>query len=132
MTLYTEDEGTKPVDHSQCRPREHCGAQDCPGYLAWRTRTAALQGRWSTISPPRESGYRFVEERPVTCGSTLELQAIEQRDDDYGSYLAYLQHGTRVRFELAGGTPVFYANVAGHDFTAKLEPAMRFRWPRSC
>jgi hypothetical protein len=76
----------------------------------------------------------FLDAQPIHCGSGLELQAIEYRDDDYGSYTVRLPIGARVRYEMAWGRDgqrrvVLYGDIAGHTFTTPLEPWMRFRWP---
>lgn len=57
---------------------------------------------WSAIVRRSDDGGRrdFLDGDPLHCGAGLELQAIEWRDDDYGSYTVRLATGARVRYEL--------------------------------
>ena len=95
---------------------------------------------WDPIVRGQDGGGHrdFLAGQPINCGSTLDLQGTETRDDDYGSYTVRLATGTLVRYETAwpkGWTPrqpktiVLYVEVGGHTFTANADEWMRFRWP---
>ena len=89
-------------------------------------------GAWSELEL-RDRHY--LDGEPVHCGQPLELQAVEERNDDCGTYSVPLQRGTVVRYEaefVNSGEPRAYlfVDVAGHLFSAAWAPWMRFRWPR--
>lgn len=112
--------------------------ETCPKEKASAARQAALAGSWSMLVLGVVGEDRhYLDGEPIHCGESLELQAIEYRDDDYGTYHAVLQRGIRVRYELAWGVVgsldnrvVLHANVDGHEFTSRLIGWMRFRWPK--
>ena len=89
------------------------------------------------MSPRDEDGgcRHYLDGKAVHCGDVLELQAIAERDDDYGSFSVPLQGGALVRYEarFVGAEPevTIYTTVAGRTFAAAGNPAMGFRWPRS-
>lgn len=109
---------------------------DCPVRAAVVRREKAQAGAWSPLVLKREfSGFRhYLDGKAVTCGTTLELQSLEDRYDEYDEYTACLQRGVRVRYEasLCGPEPVvtLYFHVDGHNFTAGADQWMRFRWPQ--
>jgi hypothetical protein len=116
------------ADGSTCNDEQHRAAL---------RRRAGGAPSWHPIQRGRDGGgiRDFLEGRPITCGSSIELQALEYRDDNYGTYQLNLPTGVVVRYEVdgplgAGGQVVLYGDIAGHDFTAKLHDGMRFRWPR--
>ncbi len=107
------------------------------GHRAALARRAAGAPAWHPIVRGRDGGgvRDFLEGKAITCGSSLELQAVEYRDDDYGSYQLSLPTGVIVRYEVdrplnADGEVILYGDLAGHDFTARHHDGMRFRWPR--
>jgi hypothetical protein len=100
---------------------------------ALQARRAAKEGKWSPIVRGHDSGGKrdFLDGKPVHCGATLELQAVETREDDYGQFSVWTQVGVRVRYELEPNKGItLYAAVAGFNFTHRHDDWMRFRWPR--
>lgn len=104
--------------------------------LALHKRWTARSGQWSPIVRGRDGGgvRDFLDEQPIHCGSTLELQTIEYNGDDYGEWTVHAQKGTRVRYEMAWGpndtrVAVLHVDVGGHEFKGPVEQWMRFRWP---
>lgn len=120
LFLDEHDAGTCEVD------AEHRAALD-------RRRDRGV--KWSRIVRGRDAGgiRDFLDGRPIHCGTGLELQAVEVRYDDYGSWLIRLEKGARVRYEVAWqddeAKVILYAIVADYEFTAPLGEGMRFRWP---
>ena len=118
---------------------EHAGKLCAdPGHAAALTRRADTAAAWSAIERSDDDGGQrdFLDGRPINCGAGFELQAVEERSDDYGEYLVSLPHGPRVRYELdvprpgeAGRRIVLYTRVAGHEFRTPHRQWMRFRWP---
>ena len=105
---------------------------------ALQRRRDAKAGQWSPIVVGQDAGGRrdFLDGRPIHCGTTLELQAIEEGGDDYGSFSVSLSTGHLVRYELTWlpgdeRRIDLYVGVGGHTFMTSLEPWMRFRWPGS-
>jgi len=110
---------------------------------------------WQIIKRTKDRDY--LAGQPIHCGTTLELQELTYRSDDYGEYSVRLATGTRVRYELAWPSPaaahkpgcnpeqgcvvscpvaapefkkiVLYTSVGGHEFSSPAEQWMRFRWP---
>jgi len=122
--------------HAECWFGEVCAigrADDCPPTIAARKRDKGTA--WPMLEVRRELGglRHYLEGEPVHCGAGLQLQAITFRADDYGEWQVALPLGTRVRYEAAiGDTEIratLHADVAGHEFIARLEKWMRFRWP---
>jgi hypothetical protein len=96
-------------------------------------RAAASVEPWGKIRRDRQGGgdfrdYLFGE--PIHCGAGLELQAVEYRYDDFGSYTVFLDRGHAVRYEHSVGVVTLYADIGGHTFACSLQAWMRFRWPR--
>ncbi len=122
--------------HADCQRDENCGDEDCPPAIAMRKRAAEKVGAWSPIVLGEEgSGRRhYLDGEPVHCGTTLELQAVEDREDDYGEYSVPSQRAVVVRYEAElarpGSPATLHQHVGGHEFVTSLEPWMRFRWPR--
>ncbi len=115
---------------------EDAGDVDCrkdPGHRkALQARRLARADQWSPIVRSEDRGGRrdFLDGRPIHCGSGLELQIIETREDDYGQFTVWTAKGVRVRYELEPDKRItLYAPVAGISFTHAHEPWMRFRWP---
>lgn len=121
--------------HVECFLNENCGGVDCPPALALRKRDAEKVGAWSRLVLSATHGGRrhFLDGEPVSCGSTLELQSIAYRSDDYGEYTVPQPQGVGVRYEADLGhedaPATLHGDVGGHEFIARLEPWMRFRWP---
>lgn len=108
---------------------------DDPNHRAALARRADGGTAWSPIVRGTDGGGArdFLDGRPIYCGAVLELQAIESREDDYGSFRVNLPSGAPVRYEVAGGihgTVMLYGGIAGHDFIAEHHAGMRFRWPQ--
>lgn len=126
---------TSDMSHSSCVKDEPCvlgQPETCPAARAASARLAALSGSWSVLTI--KGDRHFLDGEPIHCGTALELQAIEFRNDDYGEYHAVLQRGIRVRYELNGPGSlaqrvVLHVTVDGHEFTSRLWGSMRFRWP---
>lgn len=87
---------------------------------------------WSQIVAGVDAGGQrdYLDDEPIHCGSTLELQSLEVRADDVGEYTVKLLTGTLVRYERNAGKIVLYVYIGGHEFASSLTPWMRFRWPR--
>jgi hypothetical protein len=108
-----------------------------PEHRAALARRAAGAPSWGQLVREDEgaNGFRdYLDGEPIHCGAGLELQAIEYRSDDYGEYVLKLPTGVRVRYELdwpprGDRQVVLHAGIAGHEFTARHETWMRFRWP---
>jgi hypothetical protein len=129
--------------HDECSVwDERCQAGDeatCPKAepRKERARERAKAGpEWGKLIARREplNGWRhYLDGEPVHCGSAIELQAVEDRYDDYGDYSVPRQTGAVVRYEanLHGAQPhaTLHASVAGYEFVSRLEDWMRFRWP---
>lgn len=128
-------------DHSDCSVHDPCEAGDpasCPREPIRRRRAELRRGAWSALELRRELGglRHYLDGRPVHCGFGIELQHTVQRSDDFGEFTVPLQAGTVVRYEASLGgrredaAVTLYADVGGHEFAARAEPWMRFRWPR--
>jgi hypothetical protein len=125
-------------DHRDDDTGEWGDCADDAHHAALRRRREAAAGKWSPIVRGQDEGgdRDFLDGQPIHCGTTLELQATEEKDDDYGSYTAYLDRGQAVRYELAWLPKAvlkaidLYADVAGVSFMARHQPWMRFRWPQ--
>jgi hypothetical protein len=122
---------------------EHTGPCADPKHCEALKRRAAGAPKWHAIERRQDGGgYRdFLHGHdssgkavPIHCGETLELQAVEYKDDDFGEYMLYLDKGQFVRYEAnlssAEGAITLYASIAGHQFRTRCEPWMRFRWPQ--
>jgi hypothetical protein len=110
-----------------CTDPEHAQAS--------RARAAAVAGMWCSITDGRDAGgwRQYLDGLPIHCGTYLELQEIETRDDDFGSYTFWLPTGSLVRYEVAyegKRMAKIHASVGGWSFERALAPEMRFRWPR--
>lgn len=123
--------------HTCCALTDHCGGANCPAREAAIRRTLAQEMQWGQLQLGHDGGGRrhYLDGKPVHCGTLLEMQVVEHKDDDYGGYTAPSHKpGVLVRYEasLAGGGPIrveLYADVGGHTFTASLG-THRFRWPK--
>lgn len=122
--------------HSECWFGEACALgrpETCPPTIALRQRDKGAP--WSVLELRRDAGglRHYLEGEPVHCGRTILLQASETHYDDYGSWGRALPRGTRVRYEAAIQDreirATLHAGVDGHEFVARLEAFMRFRWP---
>lgn len=81
----------------------------------------------------------YLDDRPIHCGTFLELQHIAELSDDFGEFTVYRNAGTFVRYEvehrLRRGTnitervPVMYVGAAGRSFKATIDAGCYFRWP---
>ena len=106
---------------------------ECPPTLALRKRDKGQP--WSALELRRDAGglRHYLEGEAVHCGASVILQATETLYDDYGSWGRALPRGTRVRYEAAIQDreirATLHANVDGHEFVARLDAGMRFRWP---
>jgi hypothetical protein len=98
---------------------------------------------WSPIVLGNDRGGMrdFLDGQPIHCGTTLELQAIEWKADDFGEFTLRTSTPVRVRYEVAwrwltgADKPtrpdvVLHADIGGHGFTTDLRGWMRFRWPK--
>ncbi len=109
-------------------------ADDPEHSKALEARRLARANMWSPIVRGGDAGGRrdFLDGRPIHCGDSLELQAIDVRDDDFGSFTVWTSKGVRVRYELEPDKRItLYAGVAGLSFTHPHEQGMRFRWPKA-
>ena len=118
---------------------------ECPGrpecinnaHLKALEDRAAGAPAWSPLNRLTKGGdFRdYLDGKPIHCGAMLELQGIERRSDDYGEFSIKLHNGALVRYELAWGgeqqerAVVLHGRIAGHEFTARADAWMRFRWP---
>ena len=120
---------------------EHEAGKACsdPAHGAALARRADTGTPWSQIERGNDGGGQrdFLDGRPIHCGTTLELQTVEVRSDDYGDYSVVLPSGVRVRYELDVPRPeeerrriVLHSSVGGYEFTRRHSTTMRFRWPR--
>jgi hypothetical protein len=113
---------------------------DCPLRVVIERRNKQRVGYWSELVLGRDAGgmRHFVDGRPIHCGNGLELQATLYKSDDYGEYTVPVQRGVRVRYEAStcrvDDVPALavrlYHVVEGHQFSARHEQWMRFRWPK--
>jgi hypothetical protein len=123
--------------HAECLfgyPCELERPDECPPAIA---RAKREHGRpWSSLTTRREPGglRHYLEGKAVHCGDGLELQHVAPRFDDYGEYSQALQLGAGVRYEASfDGARIkatVHADVGGHEFVARLDESMRFRWPQ--
>jgi hypothetical protein len=123
---------------------EHTDLCDDPKHREALARRAAGAPKWYALERREEwqSGYRDYlnghdrsgQAVAVHCGETLELQAVEYEDDDFGEYALFLDKGIRVRYEAdlsrSDGGIWLYACIAGHRFQLRYESWMRLRWPQ--
>lgn len=120
-------------NHTCCALDDNCGGADCPARDAAIRRTLAREMQWGQLLLGNDGGGRrhFLDGKPVHCGTTLEMQCLEHKEDDYGAFLQPLHKGVYVRYEAQlypGGKVTLYADVGGYTFTAELD-GHRFRWP---
>lgn len=125
--------------HDDCWISEPCAIgkpEECPKEIAARKRDKGIP--WHALELRTEIGgvRHYLDGKPIHCGMGIELQHLEHKFDDYGEYTKALQVGTVVRYERSGvGDEIraitLHANVGGHEFVAKLEAWMRFRWPKA-
>jgi hypothetical protein len=114
---------------------DYAGGCSDPKHRAALERRLAGAPEWGALERRRAHGdFRdHLDGKPIYCGTGLELQGREYRSDNYGEYSLNLPTGLRVRYELAWGgerTVMLHADLGGHEFIAKAEPWMRFRWPQ--
>lgn len=115
---------------------EHNAPCDVPIHREALKRRAAGAAKWGNISRLSDSGGNrdFLDGEPIHCGDLLELQAVEHKDDDFGGYTLYTDKGHIVRYEAnlsrADGGVILHSSIGGHEFRARLEAWMRFRWPK--
>lgn len=122
---------------------EHDRSCDNPKHNEALARRAAGAPKWYAIERREDEGgfrdfldghHRGPSSVAIHCGETIELQAIEFRDDDFGEYTLFLNKGIRVRYEAnlsrADGGIWLYTNIDGHRFQMRHEGWMRFRWPQ--
>lgn len=112
----------------------------------WARRAAAIDRRigsaapWSPLVHGSDGGgYRdFLDGRPVSHGTLLELQAFDYVPDPGGEdpgeqRRRRLDRGILVSYETevraAGRQVVLYLRTSGHTFTTDADDSMRFRWP---
>ena len=123
---------------------EHAAGVDCgdDGHRGAIARRRDSGKQWSLIERRVDHPWRdFLDGQPIHCGARLELQAVDEKYDDYGGWQIHLQAGELVRYEVAWGVGPPYDETGrrailhhrvggGYDFTAPLEAQwMRFRWP---
>ena len=132
----------RPDPHADCWSGEPCcvGRPDeCPPHVALAKRDRGTP--WSALKLHHASNdmRHYLDGEPVHCGDALTLQAQTVRSDDSGEFTHYEPTGVVVRYEATmtadahrDGRLVasLFATVGGHTFGARVEPWMRFRWPR--
>lgn len=133
-------------NHSNCWAGEPCEVgkpDECPPSIAEAARAKRDKGTpWAQFTLRREPGglRHYLEGKPIHCGYALELQRVTYKSDDYGEYSVFVQECDVVRYEaqiLPAGPgrrdgeirATLHADVGGHEFVARLEEWMRFRWP---
>ena len=122
---------------------EHEGPCDNPKHNEAINRRAAGAPKWYPIERRQDAGgfrdflgghHSGAGSVAIHCGEQIELQAVEYRDDDFGTYTLFLDTGIRVRYEAnlscAEGEIWLYTAVGGHRFQVRHEGWMRFRWPQ--
>jgi len=115
------------ADEWTCAEREHAAAL--------QRRAEGRRGQWHELRVRRQSGglRHYLDGEPISCGSSIELQAIDWHDDDFGEFRVYRPRGRVVRYEARQDGVTLNATlhtlVEGHEFVAKVESWMRFRWP---
>lgn len=107
-------------------------------------RAAAIDRRigsaapWSPLVHGADGGgYRdFLDGRPVSHGTLLELQAFDDvpdPDEPGERRRRRLDRGILVSYETevrtGGRQVVVYLRTGGHTFTTDADDSMRFRWP---
>lgn len=118
-----------------------CDELRCPnaGHTEASERRRAKMARQlgSYIVIDRDAGGRrdYLDGKPIHCGTTLELQAVDYAEDDFGSYSVTVDRWTTVRYELTWKPDgkrkiVLFKYVDGHQFVTEWNATMRFRWPR--
>jgi hypothetical protein len=90
------------------------------------------------VDEGRNGKRHYLDGRGIHAGEVIELQHI--RCDDAGGESEYLQSGTVVRYEAkwlhdgADAGEIAFATLhlcyGGFEFTVRIEPWMRFRWPK--
>lgn len=81
-------------------------------------------------------GWRqFLDGKPVTCGSTLELECYEECVNSNGDIGIRSAGSIEVRYEMTYDEHdrrlgVIYYDIAGHHFGPNFLTSKRFRWPR--
>lgn len=122
--------------HGECWFGEACALgrpEDCPPTIAARQRDKGAP--WSALEVRRDAGglRHYLDGEPVHCGEAMLLQGVEPCWDDYGQWNRALQTGKRVRYEATIQDreirATLHAGVEGHEFVARFEAFMRFRWP---
>lgn len=146
----TQTDTDKAVECDECLDKHVPGTPCDPDELRWaqssRKRTAEREAKmappWGKIELRDGSGgfRHYLDGEPISCGTGLEIQAVEYRTDDHGGYDARLPTGAYVRYEIQHVKPtkanpwgreiVWYASVGGHTVTFAHEEWFRFRWPR--
>lgn len=114
---------------ARCSDAEHCAAI---------VRRSAGAPKWNALERRRQHGdlRDYLDGKPISCGTGLELQAREYKEDDYGEYILYLPTGVPVRYELAwppgadDRKVVLHGDLGGYEFTMIAGPWMRFRRPQ--
>lgn len=93
---------------------------------------------WGELDLREDGGRHYLNGEPIHCGEALMLQSIKYEYDKEGNEsVVRLETGVRVRYELVWppGNPSLservrlHASHGGHEFVARLESWMRFRWP---
>ena len=142
---HVHESHTERASHNDCwfdaLDGHGCTAGDdahCPAQQAAERRRRAQDGRWSALVLGDDGGgpRHFLDDRPVHCGTMLELQALEYASDDYGEYPVPQQCGVVVRYEVTppqSGTTLddramLYLFQGGHEFSRCYHAGMRFRW----
>jgi hypothetical protein len=104
-------------------------------------REATMAPAWSPVERRIVSGdFRdYLDGRPIETGAWLELQAVEPRDDEDGTYDARIAAGVIVRYEIAhvppspdnpwGRVVELTGALGGHLVQLEAMPWHRFRWP---
>jgi hypothetical protein len=125
--------------HDTCSVHDPCDAgapEVCPREPIRLRRQRDKQGAWGQLIVKKEPGglRHYLDGKPVRCGSGLVLQHRGTKTDDYGEYSVPLQQGTAVRYEASQDSKeleaTLYVLVGENEFTASLQPWMRFRWTK--
>lgn len=129
-------------EHWNCNSYEPCVAGDpasCPDEIN-RQVLREIEGQWwkPLITQVDPGGLRhYLDGEKVQCGEVIEIQDVESvafPDDSGNEYQRPLQTGRRVRYEASFGkdriNATLYTTLGGHEFVCRVEPWMRFRWPK--
>lgn len=130
-----------PGLHGECERNEPCAvpgrAAHCRHEPFRQLLREAKRHEWSALEVRKEGGglRHYLDDRPVHCGTPLELQGRETRyDKDDNGYTYPLPSGTIVRYEASqdGRTinVTLYVDVAGHEGVVSYHDGLRFRWPQ--